>query len=307
MTRLASIGIGTNTIRLLIAIVEKKEIKEILCREEVMIRLGEGLSVTGKISEEAIQRCVATLSNFQDMVRNTKAHITVVSATSATRDARNQQAFLETIQQKNGLKVDVISGHEEARRVHLGVIGYYQSTNSNSLAIVDIGGGSTELIMDYHLGDEIARASINIGSRRLTDMFLEHDPPKAEEYNTMLNHIQQKISIGFPDFLNPVERLVGVGGTATTITAIHVQRDMQPASRIEGHKLLVSFIENLMEELASKSLIERKQIPGLPKERASVILAGTAIMQLVMRALNCRSVIVTERGLLEGNLLAKLK
>jgi len=306
VTRLASIAIGTNTTRLLIAEVEQGSIKQILQRDEVMTGVGKGLSETGEISNEAVQGCIGVMQDYQAQAQKLNARVTAVVATSAIRDSRNRESFLHTIRQSTGLDVEVISGDEEAHRVFLGVASHYAVNTRDRLAITDIGGGSTEVIVESRQTGDIVKASVNIGSRRMTETFLENDPPTQRQIERMTRHIQSEIQAGLASFVEPTEQLIGVGGTVTTLAKIHLRRSGFATTALEGHELVPAFIETLLSDLAGLSQAERERIPGLPAERASVILAGTAILNNVVKVFQAVSVIVTEHGVLEGSLLAAL-
>jgi len=299
--RVASIDIGTNTILLLIAEVDKRRIIP-LVEMETVVRLGERVHENGILSKEAMQRGIQTLSQYLERCQAMKVQEVFAVGTSALREAKNSEVFLQLAEEKFDLSIDVISGEEEAQLSFLAVANDLQETRE-PLMVVDIGGGSTEFILGKD--DQISQwISLPLGSVRFTEEFLHSDPVQEEEWNRMERKIRE--SLGNIPYSREQLMMVAVGGTATTLAAVELGLKEFIAERIHHFLLEKDALKNQLLLYRSKTIEERKKIRGLPAARADVILAGAAILYLTMEELNCPSVLISCHGVRYGLLYRKL-
>jgi exopolyphosphatase/guanosine-5'-triphosphate,3'-diphosphate pyrophosphatase len=299
--KVASIDIGTNTILLLIAKVEGGKIHPL--REiETVARLGEGLQKNGILLKEAMDRGIQTLAQYLKWSQEMGVQEIFAAGTSALREAKNSEDFLGLAKGKLGLSIEVISGEEEAQLSFLAVAKDLQETEKPIL-VVDIGGGSTEFILGK--GDQIGQwISLPLGSVRFTEAFLRSDPVQEEEWE----EIERKIRELLVNVPHPQETasMVAVGGTATTLASVEQGLDDFVAGKIHRFVLRREVLKNQLLIYRSKTIEERKKIPGLPSARADVILAGGAILYLAMEELQCPTVLISCHGVRYGLLYKKL-
>lgn len=282
----AAVDIGTNSCRLLIA--ERKNKKVIpIYRDLKTTRLGEGLAQTGAVKKEAVERTAAALHEFVKIIKDHKVKKIGAAATSAAREASNADFFLHTVKERTGLEVEIISAAEEARLSYLGAVNSID-TEGASPVVVDIGGGSTEII--YCRGMELKNTSIDVGSVRCTEK--KSKPTQIiKELKPVLDDI-----ISLKDDIN----LIGVGGTVTTLSAIHKRMEVYDSEKIHNSVLLRDVVEQLFFDLFEMPLEERKKVPGLQPERADIISAGALILLLILTYLDINSIIVSEADILHG-------
>ena len=299
--KVASIDIGTNTILLLIAKVEGGRIHP-LHEIETVARLGEGLQKDGILLQEAMDRAIQTLAQYLKRSQEMGVQRIFAAGTSALREAKNSEDFLKSAKGKLGLSIEVISGEEEAQLSFSAVAKDLQE-REEPILVVDIGGGSTEFILGK--GDQIGQwISLPIGSVRFTEQFLRSDPVQDEEWNKMERSIQEFL----PDVPRPREQasMVAVGGTATTLASVEQGLEDFVPGKIHHFVLGREALRNQLLLYRSKTIEERKKIPGLPSARADVILAGGAILYLAMEELHCPSVLISCHGVRYGLLYKKL-
>jgi len=299
--RVASIDIGTNTILLLIAQVEGGRIHP-LQEIETVARLGEGLQKNGILLQEAMGRAIRTLAQYLKRSQEMGVQEIFAAGTSALREAKNSQDFLKLAEGKLGLSIEVISGEEEAQLSFLAVAKDLQE-REKPILVVDIGGGSTEFILGK--GDQIDQwVSLPIGSVRFTEEFLRSDPVQEEEWRKMERKIRELL-VNVP---HPQETasMVAVGGTATTLASVEQGLEDFVAGKIHRFVLGREALKNQLLLYRSKTIKERKKIPGLPPARADVILAGGAILYLAMQELQCPAVLISCHGVRYGLLYKKL-
>jgi len=299
--RLASIDIGTNSTRLMVA--EKKEgCLKTLYRGAKITRLGEGIDAKGVLSDAAMERTIMALKKYKQMVEDNNAVKMSIVATSAVRDATNSQIFIDRAKKEVDLDVSVLAGKEEARLSFLGAT--HCHGDNRPILVVDIGGGSTELIFGKP-GHIEKIFSLDIGSVRLTEMFVKNDPPLINEVESIKEHIYlagkkiyKKIG-GRKDLLG-----VGLAGTITTLSAVSQNMEVYDPKKIHGSTLLLSEIERILKIFLSKNLSERKIIVGLESERADIIISGTLILTGIMKGLGLKEMMVSEHDILDGLILS---
>jgi exopolyphosphatase/guanosine-5'-triphosphate,3'-diphosphate pyrophosphatase len=300
--RLASIDIGTNTILLLIADVDEGKLKP-LFEMETIVGLGKGLQKDGILSQEAIKRGLQTLTQYLQQCQTTRAQKIFAVGTSALREAENSMDFLKTIKEKLDLSIEIISGEEEAHLSFLAVARDLKELKKPIL-VIDVGGGSTEFILGK--GEQIIQwESLPLGSVRFTEQFLLSDPIQRGEWEKMEREIRESLgSIPYPQ-----ERfsMVAVGGTATTLASVEQGLEEFIPEKIHHFVLRKEALKNQLHLYRSKTIDERRKIPGLPPARADVILAGGAILYMAMEKLKSPTVLISCHGIRYGLLYQKLK
>ncbi len=229
----------------------------------------------------------------------------MVVATSAVRDASNRDEFLERVKREAGFEVEVISGEEEARRTLLGIRSGLPAGVTEILAL-DIGGGSTEFILDHPGQKRIAR-SIDIGVVRLCERVLRHDPPTDEEVRQAREWVTRETKAAVADMGNYLQAtFVGTAGTITSLAAIAQKLSTYEPARIHNYQLKLETIRELEQTLLSRTKAERVGLPGLEKNREEVIAAGAIIIRTIMETLEREQCLVSDLGLREGVLIAQV-
>jgi len=282
--RVAAIDLGTNTTRLIVADVTDDTVDAIL-RRTTITRLGEGVDSRRRLLPLPIARVRNCLADYRRELESLGAERALVVATSAVRDAENGEAFLGEIEWSYGFTTRLLSGEEEADLTLRGV-----GELDGETVVIDIGGGSTELIE----GGE--RVSTELGSVRLTERFLESDPPTAGEVEELARAVRSVLE---EHDLSP-KRGIGVAGTVTSLAALDLELVEYDPDRVHRHRLGQDAVRAQLERLAALPLAERREVPGLEPERAPVIVAGAAILLEVMRHLGLPEIEVSERDLLDG-------
>lgn len=305
---LAAIDMGTNSIHMAIARIEPSlPAFSIIAREKDTVRLGDRDPKTKCLTPEAMQRAIATLRRCQDLAASFKVKQTITVATSAMREAPNGQDFLLEIAEQLGLEVNLISGQEEARRIYLGVLSCMDFQNQPHV-IIDIGGGSTELILaDSHQPRFLS--SSKIGAVRLTQDFVHSDPINPQEFSYLQAYVRGMLERPIDELraqLQPSERLRGIGtsGTIKTLATLNAiaKSGCEPNS-LQGYSLALTDLEALVQQLASLSYEERTKIPGMDARRGEIIVSGAIVLWEAMKMLGVESVQVCERALREGVLV----
>jgi len=299
--RLASIDIGTNTILLLVAEVEEEKKIKPLFETETVVRLGEGVQQTGILTKEAMNRGIKTLSQYFKRCQEMKVQKIFPVGTSALREAKNSGEFLRLVKERMNLSIEVISGEEEARLSFLAVSKDLPKANELIL-VVDVGGGSTEFILGRN--SQINQwISLPVGSVRFTEQYLRYDPVREEEWNTMERGMRELLA-KIPHSQEPFS-MVAVGGTATTLASVEQSLEGFIHEKIHHFVLKKEALRNQLLIYRSKTIEERKKIPGLPAARADVILAGGAILYLTMEELTCPYVLISCHGVRYGILYTR--
>jgi exopolyphosphatase/guanosine-5'-triphosphate,3'-diphosphate pyrophosphatase len=290
VTRVASIDIGTNSTRLLVADVEEGRLSE-LDRRLAITRLGDRVDRSGHLDAAAMERVHERLAVYAAASRDLGAARILATATSAVRDAANGAEFLGEIQRRHGIETRLLSGEEEARTTFAGVTSAHPVREE--VLVCDIGGGSTELLQGGPGG--VRRAvSLDMGCVRMSERFIASDPPVAEE----LAGLREQVRSMLPDWLGG--KLIGVAGTVTTLATIDLGLDEEVPELIDGHHLSRSVAERELARLAGMTLAARREVRGLMPERAPTIVAGTAILCEVMHAADAEELTVSERDILHG-------
>ncbi|MDT7042632.1 Ppx/GppA phosphatase family protein [Candidatus Nitronereus thalassa] len=300
--RVASIDIGTLTCRLLIGDVEGPgPVKPVFSGRKIL-RLGEGVDETKRLKPEAMTRVVEAIKEWHGVIKQHDVGASIAVATSAVREARNREEFLRRVKQEAGIEVEVIDGQEEARRTLLGLRSGLPTSVGDILGL-DIGGGSTEFIVDRQ-GQEVQTISIDMGVVRLSERVLKSDPPTTSEVHEakQLIHSLTRKALGALGDTSGLT-FVGTAGTITSLAAIAQGLTIYDPDRVHNYSLKLETIKNLERTILPRKQSERTGIPGLEKGREEVIAAGTLILRCVMEELDQDQCLVSEYGLREGVLV----
>jgi exopolyphosphatase/guanosine-5'-triphosphate,3'-diphosphate pyrophosphatase len=296
VTRFASIDIGTNAVLLLVA--ERGadgRFKAIVERSDIT-RLGRGVDETGVLSREGMDETLHVVERFVAEARSLGARDIAASATSAARDAHNGAVFLAEARDRAALSVEILSGDVEAQLSYRAASEDF-AVDRQPLVVLDVGGGSTELI--YGRGRDVGfRRSFNIGSVRLTERFIRHDPPTPAERSSMAGTIQRAFTEA--PAADPGTRVVGLAGTVTTLYAMQHGLAMDDLERIQGGTLGRHEIATLADRLFALQLTERRLLTGLHPKRADVICAGALLVLGALEQLGAAECLVSDRGLRWG-------
>ncbi|HUJ93103.1 MAG TPA: hypothetical protein VLW05_10415 [Gaiellaceae bacterium] len=295
--RVASVDIGTNTTRLLVADVVDGRIVEELHRESRITRLGEGVDARGRLLPAPIARVRNTLADYRRTIESLAAERALAIATSAVRDAENGEAFLGEVQWSYGFATRLLSGDEEALLTRRGVAAA-RGLRPRTL-VVDLGGGSTELVLDaWHM-------SLELGSVRQTERFLASDPPAPAELARCAGDVRATLDTRVPgEIRDGAGEAVAVAGTVTTIAALDLGLHRYDRERVDGHRLTAAAVRAQLDRLAALPLAERRLLPSIEPERAPVIVAGAVILAGILDAFALDGVDVSEHDILDGAALA---
>ncbi len=308
MKRLASIDIGTQTIRLLIADCDGSGNMVPILRDRQIIRLGEGMQITRKLGNEPVNRAVKCISTFKKTCDKYGVQKIFAASTACVREASNSQYFIDRVVKETGIIPVILSGEEEALLSLKGVQSVTCSAD-NSL-VIDIGGGSTELILTEK-GKSTLSESLKLGVVSLAEKFLKNDPPLSEETDNISKTINN-ILVSGSKIINTAKNnitglgLIGTAGTLTTLAAIDHKMTVYEPERINGHTLTKDKIRNIFDKMIGLSAKTRSLIPGLEKGREIVIIPGTLILLSILELTDCGQLTVSDSGLLEGIMLDKI-
>jgi exopolyphosphatase/guanosine-5'-triphosphate,3'-diphosphate pyrophosphatase len=301
-TRLAGVDIGTLTCRLLIADLSPSGRLIEIRSERRILRLGEGVDQTKQLSVAAMDRVLQCLKEWREMIDASHVDAAAAVATSAVRDAKNRDEFLDRMKREAGFEVELISGEEEARRTMLGICSGIPHEVTDVLAL-DIGGGSTEFMLDRSAQKPIVR-SIDIGVVRLSERLLHHDPPTDDEVHHAREWVARETNAAVADMGNYQKAtFVGTAGTITSLSAMAQKLTIYEPIRIHNYQLQLTTIQELEHTLLSRKKADRAGLPGLEKGREEVIAAGAIIIRTIMETLGVSTVLVSDLGLREGVLI----
>ncbi len=297
MARVAAVDIGTNSTRLLVADVDGGRIAEVE-RETRVTRLGEGVDKRRRLLPVPIARVRNVLTDYRRAAERLGAERTLAIATSAIRDADNGEAFLGEVEWSYGFATRLLSGHDEALMTYRGVTSE-RGTDAGTL-IVDIGGGSTELIAGEPDGVRW-HDSLDIGSVRLTERFLHGDPPAAEELSACAAAVRALLAERVPDEIRErTTAAIGVAGTITSIAALALGLDEYDRERVHGSRLTAAELGEQLDRLAAVPVARRRELRPLDPDRAPVIVAGAVIAREALSFFGLDELEISERDILDG-------
>lgn len=298
--RIAVVDIGTNSTRLLVCDREGDRIEDELERRSTVTRLGAGVDADGRLGQEAMDRVYATLDEYRELIDRAGAQTAVAVLTSAVRDAANGQEFAESIRERYGLESHVITGDQEAGLTFLGAMSERDPEDRTPTVVIDIGGGSTEIVVGQ--GRKAGfHVSTQAGVVRQTERHIHNDPPTADELDETREEVRATLSDGVPEAQRrAVERAIAVAGTATSLGAIAQDLEPYDPEKVHGYRLTRQECEEILERLASMPLDERRQVAGLHPDRAPTIVAGVIILLEVLKLFGLEAVEVSEHDILRG-------
>jgi exopolyphosphatase / guanosine-5'-triphosphate,3'-diphosphate pyrophosphatase len=294
--RVAAVDCGTNSIRLLIT-----DSGRTLHRELRIVRLGQGVDRTGRLAPEAIERTRAALADYAQLIAAHEVSRVRMVATSATRDAENRDEFVAIVGETLGVEPEVVTGAEEAE---LSFSGAVETVNglTGSVLLVDLGGGSTELVLGS-AGSGHARAafSMDVGSVRMTERHLHDDPPTAEQVDAVVADVNAAIDEASADVpIADADALVGVAGTITTVAAMVLGLHEYDSDAIHGARISRTQIADVTDRLAHMTHDERAAVRVIHPGRVDVITAGAIILRTVVERAALTEIVVSEHDILDG-------
>jgi exopolyphosphatase/guanosine-5'-triphosphate,3'-diphosphate pyrophosphatase len=304
----ASLDIGTNTFRLLIAEIHHQDtpdnysIHEIYS-ERIITRIGEGLQETGTLKRTAMERSIETLQKFREIISRYNVHKTSAIATSALREAKNRSSFLKEVEDKTGFEIEIISGEQEAELTATGML--IDMVKPHSAFMIDIGGGSTELIV-LRNNQPLLKQSLNLGVVYLAGAYMKHDPPLTEDLTSMGEEITQQIASVAPyfkEFFSEETILIGTAGTVTTLASVAQGLSSFDHKRIHNHKLSLEIVKNIFLDIATIHSRDRAAYIPFEPERLDIIVPGTLILLRLMEMFSFNEMTVSNYGLREGILI----
>ncbi|MGN6250531.1 MAG: Ppx/GppA phosphatase family protein [Marmoricola sp.] len=298
MTRVAAYDCGTNSLRLLVAEVDPATGRaEELVRDMRVVRLGEGVDRTGRISDAALGRVVEALDDFAAEAARHDVERTRFCATSAARDAENAAALTAAVRDRIGVVPEVLTGEEEARLSFAGAVRSAAADLAAPVLVVDIGGGSTELI----LGERVVRTaeSLDVGSVRLAERHLHHDPATAAEIAAVEADVEAALDSTVVD-VAAARSVIGVAGTVTTVAAGALGLTAYDRGAIHHAEVPVADLRSTVEELLAMTTVQRRALGYMHPGRADVIGAGGLVLRCLLDRTRVDTVLVSEHDILDG-------
>jgi len=297
--RVGVVDLGTNSTRLLVADVEEGRVGEVE-RDLRITRLGEDVDARRKLLPTALARVRNVLVDYRRAAEGLGAERILALATSAVRDAENGEAFLGEIEWSYGFATRLLSGDDEARLVFRGVSA--GRPLAEDTLVVDVGGGSTELVLGGP-GGVAFHVSLDLGCVRLTERFLHGDPPASDELSACRAAVRALLEERVPGDVRPAAA-IGVAGTVTTLATLHLGLPDEDPERLHGHRLPAAWLEEELARLAPLTVEELRATPGIHADRAPVLVAGVVVTAEVMRHFGLAELEVSEQDILHGGALA---
>ncbi|HXW67102.1 MAG TPA: Ppx/GppA phosphatase family protein [Thermoplasmata archaeon] len=259
-------------------------------------RLGSGTGPDGRLSSSAMERGAAAVERFSRAVRTLGISRTLAVATSAVRDAPNGAEFVRRVERSTGVLLRVISGAEEARYAYLGVASAWVLDND---LVCDLGGGSLQLA-ETRGGRLQNSVSVPLGALRLSQRYLEHDPPKRKEVEELREYVRETLASVLDAFGGKRYRLFGIGGTVRSLARAAIELRDYPIQRVHGYPLWDHDLESLAELLGEMPAPKRRAVPGIGPDRADVVIAGLVVLRELLRATGAERITVAGTGIREG-------
>jgi len=300
----AVVDIGSNSTRLLIAEMDGGRVTAELVRHSDVTRLGAGVDADGRLREDAMERVFKTLASYRAQIDQHECERAVAVLTSAVRDSANGAEFADTVRSRFGLEPHVLSGDQEARLTFLGATSERDASDTTPTLVLDIGGGSTELVIGA--GTEVVfHVSTQAGVVRQTERHLHQDPPDEAELEKLAADVRSILRDAVPeDRRRAVEHAIAVAGTATSLAAIAQKLEPYDPERVQGYVLSVAECQRIRDELVRLPLRARREVPGLHPDRAPTIVAGVAIFLEVLSLFGLERIEISEHDILRGAALA---
>jgi exopolyphosphatase/guanosine-5'-triphosphate,3'-diphosphate pyrophosphatase len=300
MTTVAVVDIGSNSVRLLIARQTPDGGLEELEREANVTRLGQGVDTAGRLADDAMQRTYDVLAGYARKIEAHGCDRAIAVLTSAVRDSANGAEFADAVRSDYGLEPHILEGTEEARLTYLGATSERDPADLTPTLVLDIGGGSTEMIVGA--GPEVRfRVSTQAGVVRQTERHLHDDPPTSEQADALAADVRQILADNVAaEIRTAVQRGIAVAGTATSLAAIAQHLEPYDPERVHGFRLSIDECERILSELSAMPLERRREVPGLHPDRAPTIIAGVLIFREVVRLFGLAEIEVSEHDILRG-------
>lgn len=297
--RVAGIDCGTNSVRLLVADLAGGELRDV-AREMRIVRLGQDVDRTGRLAPESLARTRTALLEYAELIAGHGARRVRMVATSATRDARNREAFTAMVREVLGIDPEVVSGAEEAELSYRGAVAGLPAAAA-PLLVTDIGGGSTELVLGGGPGTALRAVSMDVGSVRMTERHLHDDPPTTAQVAAAVRDVEAALDEAAAHVgLDKAATVVGVAGTVTTVAAIALGLQSYDADAIQGYELAAATVHAVTGRLLGMSRAERSAVPVIHPGRVDVIGGGALILRAVLERTGASSVTVSEHDILDG-------
>jgi exopolyphosphatase/guanosine-5'-triphosphate,3'-diphosphate pyrophosphatase len=297
--RIAVADLGTNSTRLLVADVAPDGQLTQLERHTTVTRLGEGVDGSARLAPQAMKRVYAALARYAEIADAARADRRIAVATSAVREAENGPELAAHVRDKTGFDIRTIDGDEEARLTFLGATAGREPTTET--LVIDIGGGSTELVLGRPGAAPTFHVSTRLGSVRQTERHIANDPPRHEELEALAAEACAIVAAAVPaETRERVEHVIAVAGTPTSLAAIDQKLDPYDPERVHGYRLELASAERILAELAVHPIEQRRRVTGLHPDRAPTIVAGVAILVEALRLFGVREVEVSEADILDG-------
>ncbi len=298
--RVAVVDIGSNSTRLLIADVQDGRVTQELERRSKVTRLGAGVDADGRLRDDAIDRVFTTLDGYATLIDEHDCDKRLAVLTSAVRDSANGEQFADAVRSRYGLEPHVLSGDEEARLTFLGATSDRDPDDPTPTLVLDIGGGSTEMVIGA-AGEVDFHVSTQAGVVRQTERHIHDDPPSEAEMNELSDDVRAIFAEAVPSAQrSAVQHAIGVAGTATSLAAIAQDLDPYDAARVQGYVVDRERCAQILDRLAKLTLEERRHVAGLDPDRAPTIIAGVLIFEAVMTLFGLDRVEVSENDILRG-------
>jgi exopolyphosphatase / guanosine-5'-triphosphate,3'-diphosphate pyrophosphatase len=298
--RVAVVDIGTNSTRLLVADVDDAGVLTEVERRTAVTRLGQGVDREGVLAEDAMERVHATLAEYRRRIDADGAQRAVAVLTSAVRDAANGAEFAARVRDEHGLDARTIDGDEEARLTFLGATSSRRHDEVTPTVVIDIGGGSTELVVGS--GREVGfHVSTQVGVVRHSERHVHSDPPRGDELDALAADVRAILAASVPPEVRARTRAaIAVAGTPTSLAAIDLNMDCYSPDKVHGHVLTVQACEAMLERLAALPEPERRRVRGLHPDRAPTIVAGTIMLIAALRLFDLQATEVSDQDILHG-------
>ena len=298
--KVAALDLGSNTTLLLIAEVEQGKVTQVYRDELRVTRLGQGVHANREFHQEALARVESAFQEFQKIIAEEQPAKTLAMATSAARDVKNGQALFE-LGEKYGIPIKIIPGDQEAHLTFSGACSDFD--DKTKFAVIDVGGGSTEIVFQKANG-ELTGHSLDVGSVRLTELFVTEHPVPELQISEIASYVKNKISEkSWDENAKCIENLVCVAGTPTTLAAVLQEVDFSKDA-VDGFKISLQQMVQIRDRLARMNLDQRKALKGMDPKRADVIVTGATILIETAKIFGVDELIVSDRGVRFGVALA---
>jgi len=298
--RVAAIDCGTNSIRLLIAEPDGSGGLADLERRLEIVRLGQGVDATGEFHPDALRRTFAAVDGYAELIKKAEVPTGKVHfvATSAARDVKNRETFFAGVKQRLGVLPDVISGETEARLSFLGALSRVKPEGEPVL-VMDIGGGSTELITGGADGDLHSAVSLDVGSVRVTERFFKQNPVADDDLERAARYVDDLLTGSGVDF-DSIGAWIGVAGTVTTLAGVYLELERYDRERVHGARIPLAAIAEQLHRLAELTVDQIRALPSMHPGRADVITGGALVESRIAARVHLDHLIVSESDILDG-------